>query len=126
LLFVVFLECRAELRYEVGAFDREGFDIYGNIFRIKGPALGIVFVPAMTSASLGLVSSCLEHCNGVNIPLLEALLPRTRTLWRVGKPFDIEIGRVDFATAPKAQFRAGTVDLEDETGPKLIPTPRCG
>jgi hypothetical protein len=61
LLFVVFLERRAKLGYEVGAFDSESFDIYCNIFRIKGPALGVVFVPAMTPASLRFVSSCLEH-----------------------------------------------------------------
>jgi hypothetical protein len=52
LLFVIFLERRAELRYEIGGFDREGFDIYCNIFRIGGPVLGVVFAPAMTSASL--------------------------------------------------------------------------
>jgi hypothetical protein len=52
LLFVVLLERRAELRYEVGAFDREGFDIYCNAFRIRRGALGAVVVPAMTSASL--------------------------------------------------------------------------
>jgi hypothetical protein len=116
LLFVVFLERRAKLGYEVGAFDSESFDIYCNIFRIKGPALGVVFVPAMTSASLRFVSSCLEHCKGLDVLLLGALLPRMQTLWRVGKPFEIELGRVDFATAPKAQFRGGPVHLEDETG----------
>lgn len=116
LLFVVFLERRAKLGYEVGAFDSESFDIYCNIFRIKGPALGAVFVPAMTSASLRFVSSCLEHCKGLDVLLLGALLPRIQTLWRVGKPFEIELGRVDFATAPKAQFRGGPVHLEDETG----------
>lgn len=115
LLFVVFLECRAKLGYEVGAFDRESFDIYCNIFRIKGPALGVVFVPAMTSASLRFVSSFLEHCKGLDVPLRGALLPRTQTLWRVGKPFEIELGRVDFATAPEAQFRGRPVDQEDET-----------
>lgn len=52
LLFVVLLERRAELGYEGGAFDRESFDIYHNLFRIGNPGCGVVLVPAMTSASL--------------------------------------------------------------------------
>jgi hypothetical protein len=61
LLFIVFLERRAELGYEGGAFDREGFDIYCDMFRIGRPTLGVVVAPAITSASSREVSNCLEH-----------------------------------------------------------------
>ena len=59
LLFIVLLERRSKLRYEGGAFDRKGFDIYCDKFRIEGPALEEGLVPAITSASLRLVSNCL-------------------------------------------------------------------
>jgi hypothetical protein len=61
LLFVVLLECRTELRDECGAFDREGFDICYDRFRIGASALEDRGVPAITSASLGLVSSSPLH-----------------------------------------------------------------
>jgi len=52
LLFVVFLKGWPKLRYEAGAFDSKGFDIYSSRLSIGGAFRGIVSVPAITSASL--------------------------------------------------------------------------
>jgi hypothetical protein len=52
LFFVVFLKGWPKLRYEAGAFDGEGFDIYSSRLSIDGALRGIASVPAITSASL--------------------------------------------------------------------------
>jgi hypothetical protein len=86
LLFVVFLERRAELGYEGGAFNREGFNIYHNLFRIGNLGFRVVLAPAMTSASLRKSVTAMNFKTEY-VPLLEALLPQRRKLWLVGTAF---------------------------------------
>lgn len=61
LLLVVFLEGRAKLGHERGAFDRERLDIYGRRSETRSTVFRGYAVPAMTSASLEFISNSLKH-----------------------------------------------------------------
>jgi hypothetical protein len=92
LFFVVFLKGRPKLRYEAGAFDGEGFDIYSSRLSIDGALRGIASVPAITSASLLEVRDKLLVRHLDDLPLLGVLLPQRRRLWLNEKPFQVELG----------------------------------
>jgi hypothetical protein len=92
LFFIVFLKGWPKLRYEAGAFDGEGFDIYSSILSIDGALRGIASVPAITSASLEEVRNKLHVRYMDDLPLLGVLLPQRRRQWLNEKPFQVELG----------------------------------